>query len=105
MLTSLIDVLAVLVPVLITVAYVTLLERKVLASMQRRIGPDTVGVFGTLQPFADAAKLLVKELVIPQQSQGVMFILSPAITLMCALIGWAVIPFGYGLVISDLELG
>lgn len=105
MLTSLIDVLAVLLPVLITVAYVTLLERKALASMQRRIGPDTVGLYGVGQPFADALKLLVKELVMPQQAQKTMFVISPAIALITALLGWAVIPFGSGLVISDLELG
>lgn len=87
MLTSLIDVLAVLLPVLITVAYVTLLERKALASMQRRIGPDTVGLYGTLQPFADALKLLVKELVMPQQAQKTMFVISPAIALITALLG------------------
>ncbi|RYE15398.1 MAG: hypothetical protein EOP34_03410 [Rickettsiales bacterium] len=87
MLISLIDILVVIVPVLITVAYITLLERKVLASMQRRVGPDTVGVFGILQPFADALKLLVKEIVVPQQAQTTLFLLAPSITLISALIG------------------
>ena len=104
MIFSFIEILIVLVPILLVVAYVTLLERKVLGSMQRRVGPDTVGVYGLLQPFSDALKLLVKELVLPQQSQKTLFILSPAITLTCALLTWAVIPFGPGLVIADLEL-
>jgi len=101
MLISLIDILVVIVPVLITVAYITLLERKVLAGMQRRVGPDTVGVFGILQPFADALKLLVKEIVVPQQAQTTLFLLAPSITLISALIGWAVIPYGSSLVIAD----
>ena len=87
MLISLLDVLVVLLPMLIAVAYVTLLERKVLAAFQRRVGPDTVGIFGILQPFADAGKLLVKEIVIPQQSQSLLFILAPVITLTSALFG------------------
>jgi len=105
MIYALIDIIAVLVPVLLVVAYVTLLERKVLGSLQRRVGPDTVGIYGILQPFADALKLLVKEMVIPQQSQKVLFILAPGVTLASGLIGWGVIPFGPGLAIADLELG
>ena len=105
MIYSLIDILAVLVPILLVIAFVTLLERKVLGSLQRRVGPDTVGIFGLLQPFADALKLLVKEMVIPQQAQKFLFILAPAVTLGSGLIGWGVIPFGPGLAIADLELG
>jgi len=105
MLLALIEVLVVLIPVLITVAYVTLLERKVLASMQRRVGPNSVGVFGILQPFSDALKLLVKEIVVPQQAHRTLFCLGPSITLISALLGWAIIPFGTSLVISDIQLG
>jgi len=105
MLLALIEVLVVLIPVLITVAYITLLERKVLASMQRRVGPNSVGVFGILQPFSDALKLLVKEIVVPQQAHRTLFCLGPSITLISALLGWAIIPFGTSLVISDIQLG
>jgi len=87
MLYSFIDILAVLVPVLLAVAYITLFERKVLGSMQRRVGPDTVGIYGIGQPFSDALKLLVKETIIPMQSQKILFFLAPAVTLASVLIG------------------
>src|SRR6202161_254057 len=102
---SIIEVLLVTVPVLLTVAYVTVAERKTMASMQRRLGPNIVGYYGLLQAFADALKLLLKEYVSPTQSNFVLFFIGPIITLIFSLIGYAVIPFGPGISISDLNLG
>lgn len=101
----LLEVLIVLVPVLLAVAFMTIIERKQLAAMQRRVGPNTVGYYGVLQPFADALKLVVKETIIPAQSNKVLFYLAPIMTLIFSLLGWAVIPFGAGLTLSDFSLG
>lgn len=84
---SLLEVLIVLVPILLSVAFMTIIERKVLASMQRRVGPNQVGYYGVLQPFADALKLVVKETVIPQQATKSLFFLAPVISLMFSLLG------------------
>jgi len=102
---SIIEVLMVLVPALLAVAYVTVAERKTMASMQRRLGPNVVGYYGLLQAFADALKLLLKECVAPTQANIILFFLGPVITLIFALLGYAVIPYGPGLAISDLNLG
>lgn len=102
---SLLEVLVVLLPVLLSVAFMTIIERKVLAGMQRRVGPNVVGYYGTLQPFADALKLVVKEMIIPQHATKSLFFLAPIISLVFSLIGWAVIPFGSGLALTDFSLG
>jgi NADH-ubiquinone oxidoreductase chain 1 len=102
---NILEVMVVLLPILMTVAFVTIAERKIMGSMQRRCGPNAVGVWGLLQPFADALKLLVKEIIIPRQSNSLLFIIGPCITLIFALIGWSIIPFGEGLTIFDYELG
>nr|YP_009739395.1 NADH dehydrogenase subunit 1 [Tricholoma terreum]QIC20239.1 NADH dehydrogenase subunit 1 [Tricholoma terreum] len=102
---NLIDVLCILLPVLLSVAFMTLIERKQLAAHQRRVGPNTVGYYGLLQPFADALKLILKETVIPSQSNKVLFYLAPISTLVFSLLGWGIIPFGQGLAISDFSLG
>jgi NADH-ubiquinone oxidoreductase chain 1 len=102
---SIIELLLVTVPVLLTVAYVTVAERKTMASMQRRLGPNIVGYYGLLQAFADALKLLLKEYVSPTQANLILFFLGPIITLIFSLLGYAVIPFGPGLAISDYNLG
>ena len=102
---NLIDVLLVLLPVLLSVAFMTIIERKQLAAHQRRVGPNYVGYFGVLQPFADALKLILKETIIPSQSNKILFYLSPVSTLIFSLLGWGVIPFGQGLTISDFSLG
>lgn len=102
---STIEMLIVLLPVLLSVAFITVIERKVMGSIQRRIGPNVVGYYGLLQPFADALKLIVKEIVIPQQAIRTLFFLAPIISLISSLLGWAIVPFGSGLAITDLTLG
>jgi len=102
---SIIEVLLVSIPVLLIVAYVTVAERKTMASMQRRLGPNIVGYYGLLQAFADALKLLLKEYVSPTQANLILFFLGPIITLIFSLLGYVVIPFGPGLAISDYNLG
>jgi len=102
---SIIENLLVVVPALLTVAFVTISERKTMASMQRRLGPNIVGYYGLLQAFADALKLLLKEYVSPTQANITLFFLGPIITLIFSLLGYAVIPYGLGLYISDFNLG
>jgi len=102
---SILEVLLVIVPALLSVAYVTVAERKTMASMQRRLGPNAVGYYGLLQAFADALKLLLKEYVAPTQANIVLFFLGPVITLIFALLGYGVIPYGPGLAINDFNLG
>ena len=86
-------ILGIVVPLLVAVAYLTLAERKVMASMQRRKGPNVVGFFGILQPLADGLKLLIKEPVLPSSANTVVFLAAPVLTFLLALIAWAVIPF------------
>ncbi|MCS6780385.1 MAG: NADH-quinone oxidoreductase subunit NuoH [Geminicoccaceae bacterium] len=99
------QILLIVVPLLFAVAYLTYAERKVIAAMQLRQGPMVVGPYGLLQPLADGLKLFVKETVIPTGANKVVFLLAPMITFILALIGWAVIPFGDGLVLADINVG
>ena len=99
------QIVAILVPLLIAVAYLTYAERKVIAAMQMRKGPNVVGPFGLLQPFADAVKLLFKETILPAGANRVVFVAAPMLTFILAMIGWAVIPFDEGWVLADLNVG
>lgn len=103
--TSIFETLLVVLPSLLTVAFVTISERKTMASMQRRLGPNIVGYYGLLQAFADALKLLLKEYIAPTQANIILFFLGPIITLIFSLLGYAMIPYGSGLFISDFSLG
>ncbi len=98
-------VLAILVPLLLAVAYLTYAERKVLAAVHLRRGPNVVGPFGLLQPFADALKLLTKETVIPSGSNPAIFLMAPVVTFVLAVVAWAVIPFDDALVLADINVG
>lgn len=102
---SIAEVITVTVPVLLAVAFITIGERKTMASMQRRLGPNIVGYYGLLQAFADALKLLLKEYVSPTQANLVLFFLGPIITLIFSLLGYSVVPYGPGLAILDFDLG
>src|SRR3981189_538750 len=102
---SIVEVILVVVPALLIVAFTTVAERKTMASMQRRLGPNIVGYYGILQAFADALKLLLKEYVSPTQANLILFFLGPIITLIFSLLGYLVIPYGPGLALNDLNLG
>src|SRR6201995_5333886 len=99
------EALALLVPLLIGVAYLTLAERKVLAAIQIRKGPNVVGPFGLLQPFADALKMLMKETIIPSGANRFLFLIAPMLTFMLAMLAWAVIPVNDGWAIADINVG
>src|SRR5271165_4918741 len=102
---TVVEALALLVPLLIGVAYLTLAERKVLAAMQLRKGPNVVGAFGLGQPFADALKMLMKETIIPAGSNRLLFLMAPMLTFGLAMLAWAVIPVNEGWAIADINVG
>ena len=102
---TLLKILAVIVPLLISVAYFTLAERKIMGSIQRRRGPNVIGYLGLLQPLADGLKLFVKETILPSNANLNIFLLAPMLTFILSLMGWAVIPFSSGTVIGDINVG
>lgn len=96
---------AFIVALILGVAYLTLAERKVIAAMQLRVGPNRVGPFGLLQPIADGIKLLHKEIIVPDSSDKLLFVFAPILTFSLSLAAWAVVPFGPGLVFADINVG
>jgi NADH-quinone oxidoreductase subunit H len=102
---SFFKILIIIVPLLISVAYFTLAERKILGSIQRRRGPNVIGVFGLLQPLADGLKLFVKEALLPSSSNKILFIVSPMITFIISLLGWGIIPYDKYSTLAELNMG
>ena len=100
-----IEYLFIILPVLIGVAYMTLVEREILASIQRRRGPNVVGVAGVLQPLADGLKLMLKEVILPTNVNTFLFILAPVITFVGTMMYWAVLPLSKGVAYTDLNIG
>ncbi len=101
----LIKILLIVVPLLISVAYFTLAERKILGAIQRRMGPNVVGTYGLLQPLSDGFKLLMKETVLPSSANQLIFILSPILTFTISLMGWAIIPFDKYSILAEMNIG
>ena len=102
---TLLKILSIVIPLLIAVAYFTLAERKIMGSIQRRKGPNVIGYLGLLQPLADGLKLFTKETILPSNANLVIFLIAPMLTFILSLIGWAVIPFSEGAVLSDINVG
>merc|ERR1711920_1212953 len=100
----LIKLITIVIPLLISVAYFTLVERKIMGSIQRRKGPNVIGFLGLLQPLADGLKLFVKETILPSNANLLLFTLAPIMTFLLSLISWAVIPFSslsvYGIILA-----
>ena len=102
---TLLKILLIVIPLMALIAYLTYFERKVIGAIQLRKGPNVVGPFGLFQPIADGIKLLTKETIFPRNSNKIIFIISPILTFTLALIGWAVIPIDYKLVLADINVG
>lgn len=98
-------ILSIVVPLLISVAYFTIAERKIMGAIQRRRGPNVIGLIGLLQPLADGLKLFVKEILLPSNANVNIFLFAPGLSFVLSLIGWSIIPFSEGVVLCDLNLG
>jgi len=102
---TVLKILVIVIPLLISVAYFTIAERKIMGIIQRRKGPNVIGFLGLLQPLADGLKLFVKETIFPSNSNTAIFLIAPMLTFILSLIGWAVIPFSKKVVLSDINVG
>jgi NADH-quinone oxidoreductase subunit H len=102
---TILKILSIVIPLLISVAYFTIAERKIMGAIQRRRGPNVVGFIGLLQPLADGLKLFTKETTLPTSANIGIFLFAPALAFILSLIGWSVIPFSEGIVVCDLNLG
>ena len=98
-------ILIITIPLILSVAYLTYAERKIIASMQLRRGPNVVGPLGLLQPIADAVKLMFKEIILPSKANKILFILAPMITFILSLVAWAVIPINSGVALANINIG
>ena len=103
--TNILKILTIVVPLLISVAYFTIAERKIMGIIQRRKGPNVIGFLGLLQPLADGLKLFTKETILPSNSNIVVFLFAPILTFILSLIGWSVIPFSEEILLADLHVG
>jgi len=102
---TLIKIFSIIVPLLISVAYFTLAERKILGAIQRRMGPNVIGVYGLLQPLSDGFKLFVKETVLPSSANKFIFVISPILTFVVSLMGWSIIPFDKYSILAEMNIG
>jgi NADH-quinone oxidoreductase subunit H len=102
---TILKILIIVIPLLISVAYFTIAERKIMGSIQRRRGPNVIGFLGLLQPLADGLKLFAKETILPSNSNLSIFLFAPVLTFVLSLIGWSVIPFSDTIVLADLNVG
>ena len=102
---TVVKIIVIAVPIILSVAYLTYWERKMIGAMHVRLGPTRVGFKGLLQPFADVFKLLTKEVIVPTEASKILFVVAPVVTLMPALAAWAVIPFGPEIVLADVNAG
>ena len=102
---TLLKILSITVPLLLAVAFFTVAERKIMGAIQRRRGPNVIGFVGLLQAIADGLKLLVKETILPSNSNLAIFLMAPVLSFILSVIGWAVIPFSHTIVLADVNLG
>lgn len=102
---TLLQILIIIVPLLLSVAYFTLAERKIMGAIHRRRGPNVIGAYGLLQPLADGLKLLVKETVMPSSSNKILFVFSPMLTFVISLMGWAIVPFDEYAILASMNIG
>ncbi len=102
---TLLQILIIIVPLLLSVAYFTLAERKIMGAIHRRRGPNVIGAYGLLQPLADGLKLLVKETVMPSSSNKILFVFSPMLTFIISLMGWAIVPFDEYAILASMNIG